>query len=350
MNAIVILPNWVGDVVMATPMLRALRRHWGPDARITGVMRPMFTGLLEGTTWLDEAVLYDRRSRDRERRLAGVARRLRALRADVAVIFPNSLSSAAMAWLAGARRRVGFSRAVRRMLLTDPLPPKRAGWRLEPTSAAEHGMELAVHAGAPREPLRLELVATPADEALADEVLARLFPRRDGAGPLVVFNDGGAFGPAKAWGGHKFTDLSRWLLHRNPETRILVHCGPGDRADAEAIARAVDHPAVRSLAGEERLPFGLSKALLKRADALVTSDSGPRHIAAAFGTPTIVLHGSMDPRLSRSDQPHLVEMRLDLPCSPCGKRTCPLGHHDCMRLLSVEDVGAKTLELLESTR
>jgi heptosyltransferase-2 len=101
------------------------------------------------------------------------------------------------------------------------------------------------------------------------------------------------------------------------------------------------------MAEEANLPFGLAKAVLRRADLLVTSDSGPRHIAAAFQTPTIVLHGPMDPRLSRSDQRHLVEMRLDLACSPCGRRVCPLQHHDCMRLLAVDDVGSRMFELLK---
>jgi heptosyltransferase-2 len=129
---------------------------------------------------------------------------------------------------------------------------------------------------------------------------------------------------------------------------VLVHCGPSDRDDARDIARRAAHPAVQSLADVEKLPFGLAKALLRRAAVLVTSDSGPRHIAAAFGTPTVVLHGPMDPRLSRSDQRHLVELRADLPCSPCGRRECPLGHHDCMRLLTVADVGAAMLSLVHA--
>lgn len=347
MHAIVILPNWVGDVVMATPMLRALRRHWGRAARITGVMRPLMAELLAGTPWLDDTIFYDRRSKDPERRFWGVARRLRSARPDVAVIVANSVSSAALAWLGGARRRIGFSRPERRLLLTDPVTPQRHGWRLAPTSAAAHAMDLAVQAGAAREPLRLELAVTADDEALADDTLARLFPARDPMKPLIVFNDGGAFGPAKAWGGEKFAALARHLRARVPQARILVHCGPGDREDARRIAAAVDDPAVRSLADEPQLPFGLSKAVLKRAAAVVTTDSGPRHIAAAFGVATVVLHGPMDPQLSRSDQPRLVEMRLDLPCSPCGQRTCPLTHHDCMRLLAVEDVGAALLSLLE---
>ena len=136
-------------------------------------------------------------------------------------------------------------------------------------------------------------------------------------------------------------------IDRLPGARVLVHCGPGDRDDARAIVHRAGHSAVQSLADEPKLPFGLSKAVLRRADVLVTSDSGPRHIAAAFGTPTVVLLGPMDPRLSRSDQRHLVEMRLDLPCSPCGRRVCPLQHHDCLRLLTVDDVGSTMLTLLE---
>jgi heptosyltransferase-2 len=358
-HIVVILPRWVGDFVMSTPMLRAVRDHFGAGTRITGVLKPMFAELLEGSPWLDEFVFYDRRSRDPARRFGAVARRLREDPADVALVVPNSLSSAALAFAGGARRRVGFARHWRRWLLTDPLEPERGSprggwlnrWRVEPASPAGHAMDLAERIGVPRGPLTLELATTPADEAAADDVLTRLFGRPAGRtgeadGPLVVFNDNGAYGPSKAWGSERFAALARLAVERLPGCRVLVHCGPSDRDDARDIARRAAHPAVQSLADVEKLPFGLAKAVLRRAAVLVTSDSGPRHIAAAFGTPTVVLHGPMDPRLSRSDQRHLVELRADLPCSPCGKRVCPLGHHDCMRLLTVDDVGAAMLSLV----
>ena len=356
MHIVVILPRWVGDLVMATPMLRAVRGHFGAAARITGVLKPMFAELLEGTAWLDHLIFYDRRAKDPERRFRAVARVLRSDPADVALIVPNSLSSAALAWSGGARRRVGFARHGRRLLLTDALAAPRASsrgglaawFRVEPASPAGHAMDLAERIGVPRQPLTLELATTPVDEALADEVIGRLFPASPGGGPLVVFNDNGAFGPSKAWGAERFAELARRTLDRLPDARVLVHCGPGDREEARTVERLAGHPAVRSLADEPRLPFGLSKAVLRRAAVLVTSDSGPRHIAAAFGTPTVVLHGPMDPRLSRSDQRHLVEMRIDLPCSPCGRRTCPLGHHDCMRLLSVPAVADTMLSLVQA--
>ena len=347
MHIVVILPRWVGDLVMSTPLLRAVRGHFGARARITGVLKPMFAELLEGTPWLDEMVFYDRRSKDPARRFRAVARRLRADRADIALIVPNSLSTAALAFMGGARRRVGFARHGRRLLLTDPLIPARDGFRIRPVSTAEHAMELAERIGVPRQPLALELATTPADETLADAVLARLFPGHDPSAPLVVFNDNGAFGPSKSWGAERFAALGRWLTERVPGARILVHCGPGDRDDARAIERQAGLAAVRSLADEAALPFGLAKAVIRRADAVVTTDSGPRHIAAAFRRPTVVLHGPMDPRLSRSEEPQLVELWLDLACSPCGRRTCPLVHHDCMRLLAVDDVGRSVLALLE---
>jgi heptosyltransferase-2 len=360
MHIVVILPRWVGDLVMSTPMLRAVRDHFGASARITGVAKPMFAELLEGTPWLDRMVFYDRHSRDPARQFRAVARQLRGDRADIALIVPNSLSSAALAWGGGARRRVGFARHGRRWLLTDPLAAPRAAskkgglaswFRVEPSSPASHGMDLAARIGVPRQPLRLELATTPADEALADDVLSRLFSAASSGadGPLIVFNDNGAYGPSKAWGEDRFASLARLAIERLPGARVLVHCGPGDREEARSLVRAAGHPAVQSLADEPKLPFGISKAVLRRAAVLVTTDSGPRHIAAAFGTPTVVLLGPMDPRLSRSDQRHLAEMRLDLPCSPCGRRVCPLQHHDCMRLLTADDVGSTMFGLLKDS-
>jgi heptosyltransferase II len=350
MHILVIMPRWVGDVVMATPMLRGLRRHFASRAKITGVLRPLAADLLAGSPWFDETILYDRRSPDMAIRFPAVTRQLRADRPDVAIIIPNSLSSAALALVGGARRRIGMAMHWRRWLLTDPVSPPRKNGRIEPFSSAAYPVQLAALIGMPPEPLRLELAISAEEESLGAAVLARLFPGHDPHGPLVVLNDGAAFGPAKRWGMAKVVALARLLVDHLPHARVLVHCGPADRDEARAVVEATDHPAVQSLAGESQLPFGLSKAVIRQAAVLVSTDSGPRHVAAAFQRPTVVLYGPMDPRLSRAEHEHLVGMRLDLPCSPCGQPVCPLEHHDCMRLLSVEDVGAKVLELLESTR
>jgi len=348
MHVAIILPRWVGDLVMSTPMIRAVRQHFGPDLRLTAVVKPLFRELLEGTDWVDQFIGYDRRSRDPAVRFAAAAAALRANPVDVALLIPHSLSSAALTWWGRCRRRVGYARHGRRLLLTDPLWPDRRGWRVEPLSTTQHAMNLAERIGVAPQPLRLELATTPADENLLEAVLARLFPGWEptAAGPLMVINDNSAFGPSRAWGSERCGGLARRLVEAHPEGRVVIHCGPGDREEARAIVAAADDRRVQSLADEAALPFGLSKALLRRAAAVITSDSGPRHIAAGFGTPTVVLHGPMDRRLGMSDHPFLVELRRDLPCSPCGRRTCPLGHHDCMVGLTVDDVAEAALGLL----
>ena len=333
-------------------MLRSVAEHFSASraagrTRITGVMKPPLVGLLEGTDWLDQVVPYDRRSKNPAVRFREVVRRLRKDPADAILIVPNSLSSGVLAFAAGGRRRIGVARHWRRWLLTDPVEPPRSGWQIEPSSTAEHAMQLAEKLGVPRGPLRLELATTPADEALGAAVLGRCFPDWEAGndGPLVVFNDNGAYGPAKSWGVERFAALAKRVLERLPGSRVLVHCGPADRDEARALVAQASSPHVASLAEEADLPFGLAKAVIRRAAVVVSTDSGPRHIAAAFDRPTVVLHGPMDPRLSRSDHARLIEMRRELPCSPCGRRTCPLGHHDCMRLLSVEDVEQAVVHL-----
>ncbi|MFN7814431.1 MAG: glycosyltransferase family 9 protein [Planctomycetia bacterium] len=340
----VILPRWVGDVCMATPLLRGLRAHFGAGTRITGVMRPLFADLLAGTPWLDDAILYDRHKRDPAVGFRAAAAALRRLRADVAVVLPGSLSAAALAWAGGARRRVGFGGNWRRPLLTDVVRGPAGAMLAPPEAFALIGRAIGLADG----PLDLELATTPADEERADAVLAGLFPGfvPGASGPLVVLNDNSSNGSARAWGGANHAALARWLTGRLPGSRVLVHCGPGDRPQAREVVALADNAAVRGLGDVDDLPLGLSKAIYRRAALAITSDSGPRHIAAAFGVPTVALIGPTDPLSGRSAPGTCREIRLDLPCAPCAQAVCPLGHHDCMRLIAVEQVGAAALELL----
>lgn len=345
MHIAVILPRWVGDAVMATPLLRAVKGHFGSGARVTGVMRPVVADLLAGTPWLDGHVFYDRHGRHPEQRFAAAARTLRRDRPDVALVLPNSLSSAALAFAGRARRRVGQAGHRRRWLLTDVVQPRRAEAIVPPPVAF---MEIAEAIGVPRGPLDVELAVDADQQARADALLASLFPGRDG--PLVILNDNSSNGTARAWGMENHAALGRWLADRVPGVRVLVHCGPADRAQARTIVDRAATAAVRGLGDVPELPLGLSKAVYARADAAVSSDSGPRHIAAGFGVPTVALLGPTDPRIGRSDPIRCVEIRRTLACSPCDRGTCPLGHHDCMRLIGVEEVAAATLAALAARR
>ncbi len=334
MNVGVFLPNWVGDVVMATPALRALRAHFGNRARLVGIMRPYVADVLAGTAWLDEQILFDPRSSNPQQRSIGFFRRLRQARLDTAVVLPNSWRTALWARASGAKERVGYVRGGRGWLLTRKLYPLKEKGRFKPAPVLDYFLDLAYAIGAPPVSKHVELATTPVDERAADTVWNKFrFPLGN---EVVALNSGGAFGAAKLWPTGYFASLARRIATEEKRS-VLVVCGPKERELAQEIVRGAAHPRVQSLA-DEPLSIGLSKACIRRSRLLVTTDSGPRHFAAAFDVPAITLFGPTDIAWSENYHPHAIHLQLELECVPCQQRTCPLGHHRCMRDLSIEEV------------
>ena len=346
MRIAVFCPNLVGDAVMASPTLRALRRGW-PEARIVGIMKPAVAATLAGSPRLDDLILSDPKSARRERRFASVARRLRAERFDLAVLLPNSIRSALMARLGGIRRRVGYARGGRGLLLTDGLdPPRDERGRFVPVPIVEYYLGLVRHLGAPVDSLACELFTTPEEEKEADRAWRHL--GIDGAGAVVCLNTGGAFGPAKNWPIEHFAALARRLVETLP-VRVLVVCGPAERDSARTIAERVNHPGVVSLA-DEAVSIGLTKASVRRSALLITTDSGPRHFAAGFGVPVVSLFGPTHIAWTRTQHPLAIHLQQPVPCGPCQRPECHLGHHRCMVELHPEAVFEAARRLLESPR
>lgn len=339
----VFLPNWIGDVVMATPALRALRQRFPRPTKLIGVIRPHLAAVLEGTPWLDDTIAYDRRSKSRERRAMSVVRQLRALRPDVAMLFTNSLYTGGLAWLSGASRRVGFVRNFRGWLLTDRLRMPYDGWKRQAWSAVDQYLALARAVGCSTQSRRLELATNDADEAGAEQVWRTL--RLDEAERVVLVNAGAATAAAKMWPDEHVIELSH-ALASDPRVAVLLLCGPAERERVDALEKTIGHPRVRSMAKQD-MSLGVAKAITRRSQLLITTDSGPRHIGAAFQTPTVAMFGSIGPAWSVNYNPHEVMLALDLPCSPCGKKKCPLGHYRCMRDLSVNMVLDAAARLLE---
>jgi heptosyltransferase-2 len=335
MNIGVFLPNWIGDTVMATPTLRALRRHFGPTARLIGVLRPYLADVLAGTTWLDEQIFFDPRSRDSALRSWPVARQLRGRRLDKLVLLTNSFRSGLIGLASGARERVGYVRYGRGLMLTTRLHAPRAGGQWVPTPAIDSYLQLAYALGCAPESPRLELATLAADEEAAD-MLWRKWQLPAG-NEVVVMNSGGAFGAAKHWPAEYFAELARRIAARD-KLSVLVNCGPSERQIAANIVRLADHPGVVGMADEEQLPIGLTKACIRRSRLLVSTDSGPRFFAAAFGVPVVSLFGPTHVEWSRTHYAAEVCLSHEVPCGPCMQRTCPLGHHRCMRDLTADRV------------
>jgi heptosyltransferase-2 len=188
-----------------------------------------------------------------------------------------------------------------------------------------------------------QLATTAEDESLADHVW-RSFGW-ESQQKVIALNTGGAYGAGKSWPSEHFAELAARLA-TTYDVPVLVLCGPAEREAARSIVRLAAHPRVVSLA-DQPLGVGLSKACVRRGLLMVTTDSGPRHFAAAFKVPAVTLFGPTDPRWSDNYHPEAINLQLDVDCGPCSKRVCPLQHHRCMRELSVQHVFVAAQSLMQ---
>jgi heptosyltransferase-2 len=286
-------------------------------------------------------MLFDKRG-SREQRLWPVARRLRQTSIDAAILFPNSFRTALLARLGGCSNTVGFSRYGRRFLLNQSLQPKTDLWgRPVPLPIVDDYNRLAMALGTPDPGYRMELFTTAAGEAVADGAWNRFTLRKY---PHVVgLNPGAAFGAAKHWPTDSFAHLARMLTQRLA-CGVVVLCGPSERDIARRIADESRSPHVFSLS-DMPLSLDLTKSVVKRLDLLVTTDSGPRHFAAAFNRPVVTLFGPTHIEWTETYFAKAIHLQKKVPCGPCQKRVCPLDHR-CMRDLAPEEVFAAAERLL----
>ncbi len=336
MKIAVFCPNWVGDMVMATPALRAVRRHFS-GAEIVAVVRPYVAGVLDGLDLVDRRLLHDPRNSARSpaanapaARGIGFARRLRRERFDAALVLPNSFRSAFWARVSGAKRRIGFQRNGRGWLLTDPVRPRP---RAVPNPVIDEYLRLARRLGCRHLSRRMELATSAGDERQMQAFWGRQSPGNLSGRGVVCLNPGGAFGAAKHWPVTSFAELALRLA-LELDKRVLVLCGPAEREQAREIVRLAGHPAVVSLA-DETSSLGLTKAAIRAADLLVTTDSGPRHFAPPFRVPVVTLFGPTHPAWSETYYERSLHLQAEVDCGPCQQRVCPLKHHACMRHLTV---------------
>jgi len=337
MTIAVALPNWVGDAVMATPTLRALRQRF-PEARLVGVLRPYVRPVLDPNPWTDAFVETDKT-------LVGTARAIRALRREgpeAGLLLPNSLRSAVLMALAGADRRIGYRRGGRSWLLTDSLEAPRDGRRFTPTPQVTYYLALAGVLGAPTDDRRLHLETTEADEADATAAYgqADLDPGR-----TVLLCPGYAFGPAKGWPVAHWAAVARGAGERF-DLAAAVLAGPNE-AD---LARAVAHAAGCATLHEAGITLASARALVRMAGAMVTVDSGLRHYAAAFDRPVVALFGPTHVGWTETWHRKEVRLQADVPCGPCQQPVCPTGSGECMAKIRPEEVLDALAEALSRDR
>lgn len=340
MKIAVFVPNWIGDVVMATPALRAIREKFS-GAEIVAVLRPYVADALAGLNLVDRLIVHEPKSK-----VAGAQRGFRFIRTlrnerfDLAVLLPNSFHAAALAFLSGARRRVGFDRDGRGWLLTDRLPsrPKNV-----PHPVMDEYLRIAAYLGCAKLERTTELACLPEDERRLEAFWDQHDSRLRKAG-VVTLNSGGAFGAAKHWPAESFAHLAKTIAEKLGHT-VLVLCGPAEREQARLIAALAQHDRVLSLA-DAPLSIGLTKAAVKSSVLLVTTDSGPRHFAAPFNVPVVTLFGPTHIAWSETFYSKSTHLQIPVDCGPCQQRICPEGHHRCMKDLRPESVFEAATRLL----
>lgn len=325
--------NWVGDAVMSTPLIRAVRRNF-PRAEVTVLAKPWVAPLFLHHPDVDRVMIYD--AKGRHRGLAGILRLSRELRSgagyDLAVLVQNAFEAALIARLAGIPRRLGYDTDGRAALLTHPVamtPP------IKRRHMIDYYLGIVEGAGLHSFGRRMTLEIAPEERRAAGRVLADM--GLSGREELVGINPGAAFGTAKRWPAGRYAELCRLLGRSRPNRRFLVFGAPNERELGEDIAEGVGSGCV-NLCGHTGLREAI--ALIERCRVFVTNDSGLMHVAAALDVPQVAIFGPTDHSTTYPASDRAMMAREPTPCAPCMKPHCPLGHHRCMTAISVERVAA----------
>jgi heptosyltransferase-2 len=324
-KVLVVGPSWVGDMVMAQSLYKLLRRE-SPDAEIHVVAPPWSLPVLERMPEVARGIelAVGHGELGLGRRLA-LARQLRVERYARAIVLPRSLKAALVPWLARIPLRTGFRGEWRYGVLNDV---RALDASLDQT--VKRFVALGRRPGEPVDgPLPAELRPRLASDARNTERLRTLHALAPTT-PLVALMPGAEYGPAKRWPAAHFGELAATLARA--ETAVVVLGSAKERAIGDEVATRAASPHVRNLCGATSLADAVD--LLAAADAAVSNDSGLLHLAAAAGAPVVAIYGSSSPKFTPPLTDSAAVVSLELECSPCFARTCPLGHLRCLNELA----------------
>jgi heptosyltransferase-2 len=328
----VLAPNWIGDVVMATPFLSILRKQ-NPDDFITILCRSYVSELLGRSSYHDTMIGYSRKS--------GVKGAILALRGqrpdrgwDAAFILPRSFSSALAAFMGGSRRRIGYRSAGRGWLLTDPLP---ADLHRKIHLSEEYAGLAAMYSGEPTDGIPEPCVVPPYDwkERIAKLGLEERY---------AVFATGARYGPAKIWPAERYTELALRLR----DERGLLPVMAGSPYEHASIEKITSKTGGLNLAGKSSL--GDLMSVMRGAEIVVGNDSGPVHVAAAMGLPTVAIFGSTSPRWTAPRGRYARVLTSGAQCAPCFKKECPEGDTHCLADIGAEEVFEAAVDILKESK
>ncbi len=298
---LIVMPVTLGQMVMATPTLRAFRQLY-PDAHITALVRRHLRPIIDGCPWVNRIVSSRQKHRGAPKiKRTGpikLAARLASGRFDTAVLMPEGLRAALLVRLAGIPRRVGYDRNARGSVLTDRLLPRRVKGDYVPVPTREQYLGLARYLGAIDPDPTMRLFTRPSDDEQARALSATWgtqsqlneatgLPMR----PLVLLVPGAGSDKPKMWPALRFAELADRLADKH-QAVVAIIGSPAERPLLNAVKRQAKTPIVDLL--EQGVDLTLLKSVIRQCSLVVTNDTGPRHLAAALGAPLVTLFGEHD--------------------------------------------------------
>ena len=346
MRVLLIRLRLIGDVVLSTPVIRALRRAF-PDATLTYLVERDAAAVVAGNRDLDRIIVVERtRGLRRVCDDAKLAWQLRRDRYDVVIDMHGGPRSSWLALATGARQRIGYDMPGRQWMYTRTIPRAR---ELRPRHSVLNQWDLLAGIegwpGEAADPAR-DAVAMPVDPEADRRIAARLRSAGVAPGHQLIVLHVSASNPFRRWPEPAFAEVAASLVSQSPGRRVILSSGPSDRLAGDRIvaaARALLPAAARSQVidfGE----FDLAelRALVERSVLFIGGDTGPLHVAATTATPIVAIYGPTLPARStpwRSPSIPTESIEIaDLPCRPCDQRVCAPGDYRCLTTITPADV------------
>ncbi len=345
------LPSPMGDAILCTPALRAIREYF-KACQITYLATNVVHNVLSPSSFNDEWLELDSNNPFE------IAKKLKEHKFTYAILFKNSFASALAVYLAAIPARIGYARECRGFFLTEKLYPLKLSPRrfyqheqtrgirskFKPVSMVEYYLAIARWLGSRNPEKNLELLIESQDKKNLKEKLPQVLNPK---GPVVVIVPGGAFGPSKCWSSLKFAETAGRLITKYNAT-VVISVAP-DSVE-EQIATEICSSSKHSLINLAETPLSLGelKALFSIADLVISNDTGPRHIAIALGRKVVTLFGPNDPVWTNTNYENEIQIIGNVHCAPCSKPKCNKSEHLCMESISVEMVCEAAKELLEN--
>ena len=326
--------NWLGDAVMSLSAIRTLRAGF-PEAEIVVLARPWVADLYEGERSIDRVIRYEPKPGFRDFLAKWrAARVLQREKFDCAILLQNAFEAAAIVWLAGIPRRIGYDRDGRRALLTDPIRVPKPGEI--PRHERFYYLEMLRRAGV--------IPKMPDFEDIRLDTLKADYAQRNIVPPAVGVSPGAAYGSAKRWLPERFAEAAVDIA-RSLGGSVVIFGSAGERELCDRVANLVYQTGVsaHNLAGETTLKEFIG--LVAACRVFLTNDSGAMHIASACGVPTVAVFGATDDSTTGPTGPLARVVREPVECSPCLLRECPIDHR-CMTRVPSGRVVEVALELV----